>query len=60
MVERITNNMERSFLAGVHALAPTLAGATRQVGLEGLLWGGHPRGYEVLSIQKHDHPSSWP
>ncbi len=33
MVERITNNMERSFLAGVHALAPTLAGATRQVGL---------------------------
>ena len=33
MVERITNNMERSFLAGVHALALTLAGATRQVGL---------------------------
>jgi hypothetical protein len=33
MVERITNNMERSFLAGVHALAPTLAGAARQAGI---------------------------
>ena len=45
MVERITNNMERSFLAGVHALAPTLAGAARQVGIGnkdsgGTTWGG--------------------
>ena len=33
IVKRITNNIERSFLARVHALAPTLAGAARQVGL---------------------------
>ncbi len=32
MVERITTNMERSFLAGVQALAPTIAGAARQAG----------------------------
>jgi hypothetical protein len=29
-VERITSNMGQSFMAGVHALAPSIAGATRQ------------------------------
>jgi hypothetical protein len=33
MVERITTNMEKSFLAGMQALAPTLAGAARQVSI---------------------------
>ena len=60
MVERITNNMERSFLAGVHALAPlghkdsggmtwgengkTVFGKQRS-GTKGLLWGGDPSGH---------------
>jgi hypothetical protein len=44
MVKRITNNMEWSFLVGVHTLASTLAGAVRQVGLGhkdggGMTWG---------------------
>jgi hypothetical protein len=32
LVEQISNNMGRSFLAGVQALAPTIAGAARQGG----------------------------
>jgi hypothetical protein len=32
LVQQITTNMGRSFLAGIQTLAPTIAGATRQLG----------------------------
>jgi hypothetical protein len=32
LVQQITNNMGQSFLAGIQTLAPTIAGATRQLG----------------------------
>jgi hypothetical protein len=49
MVERITTNMERSFLAGVQALAPTLAGAARQVGIANKDSGGDTVGGKLYS-----------
>ena len=51
MVEKITNNMEQSFLVGVHALAPTLAEAALQVGL------GHKDGEGDDVGGKGGHPS---
>jgi hypothetical protein len=49
MVKRITTNMGRSFLAGVQALAPTLAGAARQVGIGDKDSGGDDVGGKLYS-----------
>ncbi len=49
LVERITSNMGRSFMMGVQALAPTIAGAARQGGLYGRDSGGEGMGGKLYS-----------
>ncbi len=49
LVERITSNMGRSFMAGVQALAPTIAGAARQGGSYDRDSGGNGMGGKLYS-----------
>jgi len=49
LVQRITENMGRSFVAGVQALAPTIVGATRQGGILDRDTGGEGMGGRMYS-----------
>jgi hypothetical protein len=49
LVQHITENMGRSFVAGVQALAPTIVGATRQGGVGERDFGGEGMGGRMYS-----------